>query len=29
MTGPFYKGAISTYTLALDKYRAPVEISKP
>jgi len=29
MTGPFYQGAISTYTLTLDKYGAPVEISKP
>jgi lipoprotein LprG len=29
MTGPFYKGAISTYTLTLDKYGAPVAISKP
>jgi lipoprotein LprG len=29
MTGPFYKGATSTYTLTLDKYGAPVEISKP
>ena len=29
MTGPFYKGAISTYTLTLDQYGAPVEISKP
>jgi lipoprotein LprG len=34
MTGPFYKGATSTpaastYMLTLDKYGAPVEISKP
>ena len=29
MTGPFYKGATSTYTLTLDKYGASVEISKP
>jgi lipoprotein LprG len=29
MTGPFYKGATSTYSLTLDKYGAPVEISKP
>ena len=29
MTGPFYKGATSTYALTLDKYGAPVEISKP
>lgn len=34
MTGPFFKGAtstpvISTYTLTLDNYGAPVEISKP
>jgi hypothetical protein len=29
MTGPFYKGATSTYTLTLDTYGAPVEISKP
>jgi lipoprotein LprG len=29
MTGPFYKGATSTYTLTLDRYGAPVEISKP
>ena len=29
MTGPFYKGATSTYTLTLDQYGAPVEISKP
>lgn len=29
MTGPFYAGATSTYTLTLDKYGAPVEISKP
>jgi lipoprotein LprG len=34
MTGPFFKGATSTpvtstYTLTLDKYGAPVEISKP
>jgi len=29
MTGPFYKGATSTYTLTLDKYGAPVEISRP
>jgi len=27
--GPFYRGAISTYTLTLDKYGAPVEITKP
>jgi lipoprotein LprG len=29
MTGPFYTGATSTYTLTLDQYGAPVEISKP
>lgn len=34
VTGPFFKGAaatpaISTYTLTLDDYGAPVEISKP
>ncbi len=29
MTGPFYPGATSTYTLTLDKYGAPVAISKP
>jgi lipoprotein LprG len=29
MVGPFYRGATSTYTLTLDKYGAPVEISKP
>jgi lipoprotein LprG len=29
MTGPFYTGATSTYTLTLDKYGAPVAISKP
>lgn len=29
MTGPFFKGATSTYTLTLDKFGAPVEISKP
>jgi lipoprotein LprG len=29
MTGPFYQGATSTYTLTLDQYGAPVEISKP
>lgn len=29
MTGPFYKGATSTYTLTLDQYGAPVEIIKP
>ena len=29
MTGPFYAGATSTYTLTLDQYGAPVEISKP
>jgi lipoprotein LprG len=29
MNGPFYKGATSTYTLTLDKYGAPVAISKP
>jgi len=29
MTGPFFKGATSTYLLTLDKYGAPVEISKP
>jgi lipoprotein LprG len=29
MTGPFYPGATSTYLLTLDKYGAPVEISKP
>lgn len=29
MTGPFYQGATSTYTLTLDQYGTPVEISKP
>jgi len=29
MTGPFYKGATSTYVLTLDQYGAPVAISKP
>ena len=29
MTGPFYQDATSTYMLTLDKYGAPVEISKP
>jgi lipoprotein LprG len=29
MIGPFYQGSTSTYTLTLDKYGAPVEISKP
>lgn len=29
MTGPFYKPATSTYVLTLDKYGAPVDISKP
>ena len=29
MVGPFYQGATSTYTLTLDKYGAPVAISKP
>ena len=29
MVGPFYQGATSTYVLTLDKYGAPVEISKP
>ena len=29
MTGPFYQGATSTYTLTLDKYGATVAISKP
>jgi lipoprotein LprG len=29
MTGPFYPGSTATYTLTLDKYGAPVEISKP
>jgi lipoprotein LprG len=29
MTGPFYQGATSTYTLTLDKYGVPVAISKP
>jgi len=29
MVGPFFQGATSTYTLTLDKYGAPVEISKP
>jgi lipoprotein LprG len=29
MVGPFYQGATSTYILTLDKYGAPVEISKP
>jgi lipoprotein LprG len=29
MTGPFYQPATSTYVLTLDKYGAPVAISKP
>ena len=29
VVGPFYQGATSTYTLTLDKYGAPVEITKP
>ena len=29
VVGPFYQGATSTYTLTLDQYGAPVEISKP
>jgi len=29
VTGPFYPGATSTYTLTLDRYGAPVEIRKP
>jgi len=29
VVGPFYQGATSTYTLTLDKYGDPVEISKP
>jgi len=29
LVGPFFKGATSTYTLTLDKYGAPVEITKP
>jgi len=29
VVGPFYQGATSTYVLTLDKYGAPVEISKP
>ena len=29
VTGPFFQGATSTYTLTLDKYGDPVEISKP
>jgi len=29
MVGPFFRGATSTYILTLDKYGAPVEISKP
>ena len=29
VAGPFFEGATSTYTLTLDKYGAPVEISKP
>jgi len=29
MTGPFYQGATSTYALTLDRYGAPVAISKP
>ena len=29
VVGPFFKGATSTYNLTLDKYGAPVEISKP
>ncbi len=29
LVGPFFKGATSTYVLTLDKYGAPVEITKP
>ncbi|MGZ4601072.1 LppX_LprAFG lipoprotein [Oryzihumus sp.] len=29
ITGPFFSGARSTYTLTLDRYGAPVEISRP
>ena len=29
LVGPFFKNATSTYVLTLDKYGAPVEISKP
>ena len=29
VVGPFYQGAISTYTLTLDRYGASVEIRKP
>lgn len=29
LTGPFYQGATSTYILTLDRYGAPVAISKP
>jgi lipoprotein LprG len=29
VVGPFYPGATSTYVLTLDKYGAPVAISKP
>ena len=29
VVGSFYQGATSTYTLTLDKYGDPVEISKP
>jgi len=29
VVGPFYQGATSTYTLTLDDYGDPVEISKP
>lgn len=29
LVGPFFKNATSTYTVTLDKYGAPVEISKP
>lgn len=29
LVGEFFSGATSTYTLTLDKYGAPVEISKP
>ena len=29
VVGPFYQGATSTYVLTLDKYGAPVDITKP
>ena len=29
LTGPFFRGSTSTYTLTLDRYGDPVEIRKP